>query len=159
MKNLWISIRNIGIKNIGCDETNVLHLLHEVMQIDIYPTHAKRRVGLSNWFMSVRLSVRPSVLSVYDRGMTYLNWMLYFEHKSEWWSERQVFHFTILWPWIHPDRNVLCREQWGDFFLLCLPGSQTKLKIIPNITTPIGQIIIKRPLLVYNVITDRYFLT
>ena len=43
-----------------------------------YPTHTKRKSGLSNyWFMSVW----PSYVSVDDRGKACLNWMLYFEHE------------------------------------------------------------------------------
>ena len=46
---------------------------------DVYPVHAKRRAGLSNWFMSIR----PFSSSVYDRGTAYLNRMSHFEHESE----------------------------------------------------------------------------
>ena len=63
---------------------------------------------------------------------TYLNLILYFEHKSELESENKpailqfVSAFTEFVAIMHVQRSEII------FFLLCLPGSQNKFKIIPN---------------------------
>ena len=54
-------------------ECNVIFLCSD------YPTHVKQNAGFINWFLSARLFV----FSVYHQGASYLNQMLYFEHKSE----------------------------------------------------------------------------